>query len=146
MEQKTYKNDDITVVWEPSKCIHSALCFNGLPRVFNPRKKPWITMEGSTSEAIIHQISKCPSGALSVKKNDEIEGNQNKEIENQQSIKIKVTSGGPYLVEGVFNIEYADGVQRMTNQVTALCRCGQSSKKPFCDGSHRSHSFDQEQL
>lgn len=62
---KEYSNGEVTIVWKPSICAHSAICFKGLGEVFDPRKKPWITPEGSTTEKIIEQIKKCPSGALS---------------------------------------------------------------------------------
>ena len=65
---KKYSNGEITVVWQPSLCIHSTICWKeltGLPEVFNPKEKPWIKMEGSTTERIAEQVKKCPSGALS---------------------------------------------------------------------------------
>jgi len=60
-----YTNGEVTVVWKPNVCIHSAICFNGLSNVFDPRKKPWITPEAASTGQIIDQIKKCPSGALS---------------------------------------------------------------------------------
>ena len=67
-----YTNDDITVVWKPNVCIHSSICWKGLIEVFNPKEKPWIKMDGATTERIIEQVKKCPSGALSYFMNDEI--------------------------------------------------------------------------
>jgi len=61
---KKYTNGEVTIVWKPSVCIHSAICFKGLGEVFDPRKRPWITPEHSTTEKIIEQVKKCPSGAL----------------------------------------------------------------------------------
>lgn len=65
-----YSNEDITVIWQPEKCIHSAICFKGLPGVFDPRRKPWIEMKNGSTEAIMEQVKKCPSGALSYNKNE----------------------------------------------------------------------------
>jgi uncharacterized Fe-S cluster protein YjdI len=42
-----------------------------LIEVFNPREKPWIKMGGATSESIMEQVKKCPSGALSYFMNEE---------------------------------------------------------------------------
>lgn len=68
MSQKThhYSNGDITVIWKPDTCIHSGICFKGLPGVFDPRRKPWIEMDQATTDQIIEQVKKCPSGALSI--------------------------------------------------------------------------------
>lgn len=63
--EKQYSNGEVTIVWKPSLCSHSGNCVRGLPGVFNSRAKPWINAEGATSEAIINQVNKCPSGALS---------------------------------------------------------------------------------
>jgi uncharacterized Fe-S cluster protein YjdI len=65
-----YTKDNITVVWKPNLCIHSAVCARGLPTVFNPSKRPWINMVGAELEAIVAQVGKCPSGALSIEKKD----------------------------------------------------------------------------
>ena len=67
---KEYKNDEITVIWKPGQCTHSTLCWKGLLEVFNPRIRPWVNMNGSTTEKIIEQVKKCPSGALSYRVNE----------------------------------------------------------------------------
>jgi len=65
MEKKTYSNGDITIVWQPSKCAHSGVCVRLLPKVYNPKEKPWIKQENASTEDLIRQINHCPSGALS---------------------------------------------------------------------------------
>jgi len=60
-----YSNGEVTVVWKPDICIHSAICFRGLHDVFDPQKRPWININGAATERIIEQVRKCPSGALS---------------------------------------------------------------------------------
>ena len=62
---KKYSNGELTVVWQPKLCIHSAVCFKGLPQVFDPRQRPWIKIDGATTQQIVEQVKKCPSGALS---------------------------------------------------------------------------------
>ena len=62
---KRYTNGEVTVIWQPSLCVHSAICFRGLPAVFDPRRRPWVVLDGHTSDAIITQVEECPSGALS---------------------------------------------------------------------------------
>lgn len=64
---KEYTNGDITVVWQPHMCTHSKKCWKALIPVFDPRRKPWIDMNASSSERIVEQVGECPSGALSIK-------------------------------------------------------------------------------
>ncbi|MGR4065600.1 MAG: CDGSH iron-sulfur domain-containing protein [Vulcanimicrobiaceae bacterium] len=55
---------------------------------------------------------------------------------------IKVRESGPYLVRGPITITDADGVAYvLEGENVALCRCGGSQTKPFCDGSHRDNGF-----
>lgn len=65
---KSYKKEELTIQWEPKKCIHSGICARGLPHVFKPREKPWIQTEHEEKELIRAQVLRCPSGALSIKK------------------------------------------------------------------------------
>lgn len=64
-EGKKYTNGEITVTWKPDRCTHSKECWKNLRNVFDPVKRPWINMQGDTSEKIMAQVEKCPSGALS---------------------------------------------------------------------------------
>lgn len=52
-------------------------------------------------------------------------------------LRIKVRENGPYLVTGKVTLVDADGHPYTTTENFALCRCGHSQTKPFCDGSHR---------
>ncbi|MDF1673898.1 MAG: (4Fe-4S)-binding protein [Vicingaceae bacterium] len=60
-----YKNEDITIVWKPDLCTHSGFCVRTLPKVYKPKARPWVTIENASTEELKHQISKCPSRALS---------------------------------------------------------------------------------
>ncbi|OIQ75212.1 OsmC-like protein [mine drainage metagenome] len=62
----TYPGDGVTVVWKPELCRHAARCATQLPTVFNPSAKPWVNMDGATSQEIMEQVAKCPTGALSI--------------------------------------------------------------------------------
>jgi uncharacterized Fe-S cluster protein YjdI len=64
---KEYSNGEITVLWQATKCIHSGNCVSNLPQVFHPKEKPWIKIENANSEEIKNTVTKCPSGALSIK-------------------------------------------------------------------------------
>jgi uncharacterized Fe-S cluster protein YjdI len=62
--KKEYSNGEVTIIWQPEKCIHSGVCVRLLPKVYHPNEAPWIKPENATSEEIINQVSQCPSGAL----------------------------------------------------------------------------------
>lgn len=66
---KEYTQDDLTVIWNASKCIHAGNCARGLSSVFKPKSRPWINMEGADNDTIAAQVDKCPSGALSYRRN-----------------------------------------------------------------------------
>lgn len=56
------------------------------------------------------------------------------------SVTIKVKENGPYLVDGDFTLVDANG-NEIPLVKRALCRCGGSSMKPFCDGTHSKIGF-----
>ena len=65
---KRYSNGEITVVWQPSLCIHSGVCARGMIKVFDPRRRPWIILDDVDSESVVRQVERCPSGALSIER------------------------------------------------------------------------------
>jgi uncharacterized Fe-S cluster protein YjdI len=139
---KHYSKGNITVVWKPDQCIHSMICWKGLKDVFDPRKRPWVNMEGADEQAIVEQVSRCPSGALSYVMNEKEVQPDNSSAEVTTSME--VMKNGPLIVYGNITLKDAKGVEVRKNNVTAFCRCGASKNKPFCDGSHISIGFKDE--
>ena len=133
---KTYTNGDLTVVWKPKQCIHSAECVKRLPEVYNPNEKPWIKAENASIEALKEQIQACPSGALSYKMS-----NEDNVEEAHLETKVEVLKDGPLLVYGTLHITNNDGNNEIKNKTTAFCRCGASANKPYCDGAHIKEGF-----
>lgn len=135
-----YQSDKINVTYAPEICIHAAECVNGLPSVFNPEKKPWINIAGATHSEIIDVINKCPSGAL---KYELIDFNiKNEEEENKmEKTKITVMPNGPLMIEGNISVNNKSGETIKDGEKLFMCRCGHSSNKPFCDGSHKKAGF-----
>lgn len=133
--KKEYTNGEITIVWQPGKCIHSTRCWNdkmGLNAVFNPRERPWIKPDGAPSDTIIAHIHNCPSGALSYYKNN----SEYKSPEVHVEQIVEVAQNGPLLVFGNIVVKDEAGNETKKNNITAFCRCGQSNNKPYCDGTH----------
>lgn len=133
--RKTYSTGDLTVVWQPALCIHSEKCFHGLPAVFNPNQRPWIRVEAASADAIIAQVAKCPSGALS------IESAAAGAAAPEAAPRVEVLRDGPLLLHGAVTLVDADGKTTAHEGTTALCRCGASANKPYCDGSHKRIGF-----
>ena len=134
---KKYSNGEITVVWKPDLCTHSAKCWKELGSVFNPKVRPWIKMDGADSEQIRLQVGKCPSGALSLAGNE----GAKREVTADGAPIVEVSADGPLNVSGMVTLKLSDGSEKLCGPTTSLCRCGQSDNKPFCDGSHETSGF-----
>jgi uncharacterized Fe-S cluster protein YjdI len=63
--ENEFTNGEITVTYTPKKCINAQICAKGLSDVFRTTVIPWIDLDGATTEKVIGQVKKCPSGALS---------------------------------------------------------------------------------
>ena len=64
-----YSHGELTIIWQPDLCQHSGICVKTLPQVYNPKERPWVKIENATTDELIAQINKCPSGALSYRLN-----------------------------------------------------------------------------
>ncbi|WP_235299632.1 (4Fe-4S)-binding protein [Portibacter marinus] len=133
---KEYTNGEITIVWKPKKCYHSGICVQTLPQVYKPNEKPWVQPENATTEQLKSQVQKCPSGALTYFMND-----NPSDVSGKDKHDIEVLENGPLLVYGSISVKDKDGDVTTRNTKTAFCRCGASSKKPYCDGSHMKIDF-----
>lgn len=140
--KKEYSNGVVTVVYEPDLCIHSEICFKGLPDVFQPGTRPWIKAQGAETEEIIKQVQKCPSRALSFYMNS---GDENKEKGPIKALetghKVEVFKDGPIMMDGPVMLVGSDGKKEVLEDVCYFCRCGASKNKPFCDGTHKEIGF-----
>lgn len=139
-KRKNYIGKRITIHDNRRICSHAAECVNNLPSVFKLNARPWIYPDAAEIEEIINTIRKCPSGALSYS----LDGIEYRDQNQQVKPMITVSKDGPYLVTGGIElgggekIQWAEGCSK---EHYALCRCGASSNKPFCDGMHRTINF-----
>lgn len=109
---KKYTNGEVTIVWKPNQCIHSTICFKGLGQVFDPRRRPWVTPEEATTQQIVEQIKKCPSGALSYYMNTETE----EPVKVETETIVETSPNGPLLVYG--NVAIKDASGKLTKNIT----------------------------
>jgi uncharacterized Fe-S cluster protein YjdI len=117
---KRYQKDELTIVWEPAKCIHSGICVKMLPEVYDPKAKPWIQQENASVEQLKAQIDKCPSGALSY------EMDSAAMAADQPGLDVEILENGPIIIKGKLNITHPSGTKESKDKATAFCRCGAS--------------------
>lgn len=129
---KEYTKGDMTIIWKPKTCIHSGVCVQQLPEVYQPGERPWIKHQNASKKQLMLQISACPTGALSYR----IKGKSEEIKINKDMTTVKIKPNGPLLVDGQITIIDADGNEDIKEKTTAFCRCGASNNKPFCDGTH----------
>jgi len=116
-------------------------------RFCDPAGKIWSLIEKTDDpkvrELVIREAMHCPSGRLTLH-DKEID----KEIEHNLSPSIGVIEdqplkcSGPLWIRGDITIESQDGTHYEKRNRVTLCRCGESSNKPFCNGSHASIKFN----
>jgi len=133
-----YEGTAIAVTYDAARCIHSAECVRTLPTVFDPRAKPWINTGGAGADAVEAAVRRCPTGALHVQRPDGVP--ESPPATNTATL----TADGPTYLRGDLVLMTADGDVGLTDTRIALCRCGASQNKPFCDGSHRKSGFRDE--
>jgi uncharacterized Fe-S cluster protein YjdI len=136
MAKRTYENKGIRVFWDSEKCVHSEHCVHGLPQVFDRERRPWVNVDAAEAEEIRRVIATCPSGALTC----ECFGTTDDTVPGDLPV-INVLKDGPYQVCGKVSLVGVDGVTIQTGDICALCRCGKSGNKPFCDGTHAEVGF-----
>lgn len=138
MEQpaRIYENAAIAVEWYPERCLHTARCIQGLPDVFDPRRKPWIELGEHTADELAEVVERCPTGALHYRRLDGGPAEMAPE-----PVQVYAERNGPLYLRGQVTVE--DGQGRVLREETrvALCRCGQSKRIPFCDNTHRLIGF-----
>jgi uncharacterized Fe-S cluster protein YjdI len=132
---KAYATDEIVVEWEPRLCFHSGNCSRLLPKVFDRDRRPWIKADEASADEIEATVSQCPSGALRARR-------LNGAARREEPFEICASAGGPLLVRGGVRILDAGGNLLYEGERAALCRCGGSGNKPFCDGTHKTNGFE----
>jgi CDGSH-type Zn-finger protein/uncharacterized Fe-S cluster protein YjdI len=131
-----FESDDIRVTWSKQRCIHVAECVRGLPRVFMPGRRPWITPADAPADLVAEMVMRCPTGALHFERKD---GGGAEPVPDRNAVV--PSRDGPLFVHGDLEILGAGGAVILRDTRIALCRCGRSRNKPFCDNSHWSSGF-----
>ncbi|WP_119673884.1 (4Fe-4S)-binding protein [Deinococcus sp. RM] len=125
---KAYTAPGITVYYDARRCLHVANCVRGLPEVFDPKARPWIQPANAGADAVAAAVRTCPTGALHYV----LEGREAEMPD--ETTTITPTPDGPLMIRGNLVIDTPGGERKDVR--AALCRCGQSGNKPYCDGTH----------
>ena len=129
-----YSTNEIVVEWQPRLCFHSHNCIRALPKVFDAERRPWIDLDQASAAEVEAAIAQCPSGALRASRPGVPET-------RPEPLEVKASAGGPLLIRGGVRVLDAEGNLLYEGDRAALCRCGGSANKPFCDGTHRTNGF-----
>ena len=158
--ERKYTNGEITVYWKADACVHASYCYRELIEVFDPGRRPWVDMNGSTTDKIIEVVNLCPTEALAWKWNDESKNDsvgsdqlnhikfRRPELMNskdpdsiEQPVSVKIMADGPIVFKGNFTLLYNGNTKEIHDSMISICRCGVSDHMPFCDGQHRKAGF-----
>lgn len=129
---REYAAAGITVEWYAGRCIHSANCVRALPRVFDPKRRPWVEPAAAAADEIAAAVLRCPTGALHFVRQDG--GAQ--EVPDAPTTLTPIRNG-PLYVRGDVVARALDGTPLRRDSRMSLCRCGLAQHVPFCDNTCR---------
>jgi CDGSH-type Zn-finger protein len=121
----------IAVMDDQSLCSRAGFCGNRTTKIWNELENAG---DSRVRFDIVQRVERCPSGRLTYDLG-------NGPIEPDLPRAIAATKDGPYWVTGSISITMSDGRSLETRNRVQLCRCGQSSNKPLCDGTHAKIKF-----
>ena len=129
---RTYAAEGITVEWRAERCIHTARCLQALPSVFDSSARPWVNVDGADPGAVADAVRQCPTGALRY-------AGEGLPLDDGDGapVSIEAQPNGPLFVRGPAQVTDHQDRPVTAEPRMALCRCGASANKPFCDNSHR---------
>src|SRR5713226_5215029 len=111
-------------------------CVSGLPEVFDPKARPWVRPDRAAAGRIAELVMRCPTGALHFRR---LDGGADEAV--PKATTMRQITNGPLYVRGDVEVQNETGEVIRRDTRLALCRCGHSANKPFCDGSHRTAGF-----
>ena len=135
-----YKGSTITVTWDAARCVHAAECVRGLPKAFNTARKPWVDANAASATAIMGVIERCPSGALTYEFGN---GAKSERPAKTNSVTVDLRRPAAPAWRSRTRPRFGRRHHRTKYTRLALCRCGQSANKPFCDRSHTKAGFSE---
>ena len=136
-KKTTYQGNNIDVQWDSRLCIHIGECGYSSGDLFVGGRDPWCQPDLVDDDYVKDVVRRCPSGALTY--NDKTQGEN---VQSAECTSVQVVYNGPLYIQGELHIENAAEDMPGVRYRAALCRCGQSRNKPFCDNSHLKAGFE----
>ncbi len=131
-----FPGEEVDVSWDDRLCIHIGECGQASGDLFMGGRQPWCQPDLVASDHVADVCERCPSGALAYK----YKASDKAELSDKQNT-VQVVYNGPYYVRGELSVDDAPADMLGVKFRAALCRCGQSKNKPFCDNSHEKINF-----
>ncbi len=131
-----YPGADADVHWDGRLCIHIGECGRANNELFIGGRQPWCQPDRVSADEVAEVVTRCPTGALTYSRKDG-GAEETAEAENV----VSVMYNGPLYVRGELDIDGAADDMTGVRFRAALCRCGQSKNKPFCDNGHEEAGF-----
>ena len=122
---------ELNVRYDKGICVHAGFCGTTVTNVWDEAAK---TGDTAARMHTIAMIEHCPSGALTY----QLDGVDNEPLFPEA---VAVVNNGPLWITAGVPVVNSDGTVLETRNRVTLCRCGDSSNKPLCDGSHKNASF-----
>ena len=135
-DKHRYEGKKIDVEWDGRLCIHVAECGHAEGDLFVRGRDPWCVPDGSSREEVREIVERCPTGALTYQDKDG--SPESAPGENT----VTIANNGPLYAHGELEIEGVAEDMAGVKFRAALCRCGKSANKPFCDNSHLEDGFN----
>lgn len=130
-KMKHFDGQRINVAWDAKLCIHVGECVRAKGDLFVAKRDPWCEPDAMSVSAVAEIVERCPSGALSYDSDDD--SVTETPVDHNSVV---VSNNGPLYLRGDLNIAGANDDMQGVRFRAALCRCGLSKNKPFCDNSH----------
>ena len=133
----SFKGSEHTVTWDGTICTHAEECIRTDSKLFEKGRTPWGDPDLVDVSELDRIVRRCPSGAIKYWDNEGV----NPEIPEPVNTAM-VLPNGPLFVRGNLRIPGSDPENPVHTTRVALCRCGHSKNKPFCDNSHIEAGFE----
>ncbi|MCA9588747.1 MAG: CDGSH iron-sulfur domain-containing protein [Myxococcales bacterium] len=131
-----YEGKHLDVLWDGRLCIHVGECGRSADDLFTAGRKPWCQPDLVETTNATQVCERCPTGALTYERKDAGPAEAPSAVNT-----VVVSSRGPLYVKGELRIAGAAADMPGVQFRAALCRCGESKNKPFCDNSHEAAGF-----